>query len=149
MQMPEQNTLIIGIFVVILYHFYETILINTTMRKFGEFVKEIRALKKISLRRFCDELEYDPSNWSKIERGLLPPPKSRDFIEKIALVLDLNFNSDEYYFLFDAAAAAHIPIGLISNEEIIEKLPIFFRASRGDNPNEIELRNLIALIKNS
>jgi transcriptional regulator with XRE-family HTH domain len=119
------------------------------MKKFGEFVKEMRVLRKISLRKFCEELEYDPSNWSKIERGLFTPPKSREFLNRIASILSLEPGSEEYYYLFDTAAAAQVPLELVGSEDILEKLPMFFRATRGDNPTKKELENLIALIKNS
>ena len=119
------------------------------MKKFGEYIKELRAKRRISLRKFCTELEYDPSNWSKIERGVLPPPKSRDFLNRIAEILTITPESDEYYYIFDSAVAAHIPMELVEDKESIEMLPMFFRASRGGNPTEQELESLIKLIKNS
>lgn len=119
------------------------------MKKFGEYVMFLRAEKRISIRKFCLDMEYDPSNWSKIERGILPPPKSKQFLNRIAEVLGLQKDSEEYYYLFDSAAAAHVPIELLDNEKIINSLPVFFRASRGDNPTIKELEDLITLIKNS
>jgi transcriptional regulator with XRE-family HTH domain len=119
------------------------------MKKFGEYVKAVRSQNRISLRKFCLELDYDPSNWSKIERGVLPPPKSKSFLERIAEILHLKEGTEEYYYLFDSAAAAHVPHELIGDEEILEKLPLFFRASRGGNPTQKELQDLITLIKDS
>lgn len=119
------------------------------MKKFGEYVKFLREEKRISLRKFCLEMEYDPSNWSKIERGMLPPPKSRQFLTRIGEVLGLNEESEEFYYLLDSAAVAHVPAELIENEEFLEILPVLFRASRGDNPTNKELENLINLLKNS
>ena len=43
---------------------------------FGKFIKERRIEKGLTLREFCKLIEVDASNWSKIERGLLSPPKS-------------------------------------------------------------------------
>lgn len=119
------------------------------MKKFGEYVKAVRSQNRISLRKFCLELEYDPSNWSKIERGVLPPPKSKTFLERIAEILHLDEGTEGYYYLFDSAAAAHVPHELINDEKILEKLPLFFRASRGDNPTQKELQDLITLINDS
>ncbi|MGV8093858.1 MAG: helix-turn-helix domain-containing protein [Mangrovibacterium sp.] len=119
------------------------------MKKFGEFIKLLRSQRNISLRKFCIELDYDPSNWSKIERGLMLPPRSKEFLVRIAEILRLEPRSEEYFFLFDSAAAAQIPVELIGNENILEKLPVFFRTARGDNPTKEELENLLNLIKNS
>jgi ribosome-binding protein aMBF1 (putative translation factor) len=44
---------------------------------FGEFIKERRVAKGISLREFCKRMETDASNWSKVERGLLAPPRMK------------------------------------------------------------------------
>ena len=42
---------------------------------FGEMIKKMRLARKQTLRQFCVEFGHDPSNWSKIERGVNPPPK--------------------------------------------------------------------------
>ena len=44
------------------------------MVMFGDFIKEKRINKEITLREFCRQLELDASNWSKIERGVMSPP---------------------------------------------------------------------------
>ena len=51
---------------------------------FGEFVKQKRLEKKLSLRAFCRLLGEDASNWSKIERGKLVPSQDEQKLEKIA-----------------------------------------------------------------
>ena len=55
---------------------------------FGEFVKSKRLQSDSSLREFCKTAELDPSNWSKVERGLLQAPSDRTKLEAIAR--DLN-----------------------------------------------------------
>ena len=116
---------------------------------FGEFIKQLRLQKRITLREFCRLAGIDPSNWSKIERGMLPPPKSKMLLEEIARILKIQKNSDDWYTLMDLAAITHIPTELLSDQSIIEKLPVFFRTLRGQKPTEEELENLIKLIKES
>ena len=53
---------------------------STTMPDFGRFVKEMRTRKGMSLREFCRLANLDPGNWSKVERGKFPPPKSREVV---------------------------------------------------------------------
>jgi transcriptional regulator with XRE-family HTH domain len=117
------------------------------MKKFGVYVKEIREKKEITLREFCKKSAIDPSNWSKIERGINVPPKSKEALENVAKALGLTENSSEYNQLFDYAMIDFIPIELSEDNEILEKLPLFFRTARGEKPTEEELKELINLIK--
>ncbi|HCL00460.1 MAG TPA: hypothetical protein DHW42_10210 [Candidatus Marinimicrobia bacterium] len=116
------------------------------MRKFGDLVKDIRVKKRMTLRTFCKLTQIDPGNWSKIERGILSPPKSREVLNQIACVLNIEKNSDEYNALFDYAAIGHIPIE-ITEQQILQKLPMFFRTARGEQPSEEELKSLIEIIR--
>lgn len=117
------------------------------MTTFGEFVKDLRINKSLTLREFCRISHLDPSNWSKTERGLFPPPKSKKLLNELARVLNLDVGSDDYATLFDLAAIAFIPLELLSDQKVIEKLPVFFRTVRGEKPNRKELEELIDLLK--
>jgi len=120
-----------------------------TMETFGNFVKEVRVSKEITLREFCRKTLQDPSNWSKVERGIIPPPKSKTVLEQIAQVLEIEPGTEDYNTLFDLAAISFIPKELVEEQEILEHLPVFFRTVRGDPPTEKELRELINLIRNN
>jgi transcriptional regulator with XRE-family HTH domain len=116
------------------------------MKSFGEFIKELRIRNEITLREFCRKANVDPSNWSKVERGKLPPPRSKEFLNGIAEILRLNKDMDDYYLLFDLAALSYLPEELVGDEKIVEKLPVFFRTLRGKKPTREELEELIKLI---
>ena len=117
------------------------------MVTFGEFVKDLRMKNNLTLREFCRITNLDPSNWSKIERGIFPPPKSKKVLQEIAKTLNLNESSDDRDALFDLAAISHIPSELISSQEVVDKLPIFFRTLRGEKPTREELEELIEILK--
>ncbi len=119
------------------------------MKKFGEYIKDLRVEKEITLREFCKTVGLDPSNWSKIERGLLAPPKSKEILGQIASTLGLTENSPEYNQLFDYAMIEFIPAELAEDSQILERLPLFFRTARGEKPTEAELKELIKLIQQS
>ena len=116
---------------------------------FGTFVKEARIKAGLTLRGFCRIMNADPGNWSKIERGYLPPPKSKKVLKAVALTLKLAEDSEDWHALFDLASIGFIPPGLLDDRSVVEKLPVFFRTLRGEKPAQKELLNLIDKIRRS
>lgn len=116
---------------------------------FGTFIKEARIRAGLTLREFCRTMNVDPGNWSKIERDLLPPPKSQRVLREIALTLKIAENSDSWHEIFDRASISFIPKDLLDDQSVVEKLPVFFRTLRGDKPARNELEALIRKIKQS
>lgn len=116
---------------------------------FGDYVKEKRLIKKISLRQFARELGEDPSNWSKIERGTASAPQDETKLAKIATVLGIKKNSEEWNHLFDMAKidAGRIPDYLMSDKEILKSLPAFFRTVGSIKPKPEEIEKLIDIIR--
>ena len=117
------------------------------MVTFGEFIRDLRIEKGLTLREFCRLAKLDPSNWSKIERSLAPPPKSKVVLQGIMEILKIKEGSEEYNTLFDLAAISHIPTGLLLDEQVLAKLPVFFRTIRGEKPSRKELEELIRIMK--
>jgi len=119
------------------------------MNSFGNYIKQLRIERNITLRKFCIETNLDPSNWSKVERNLLPPPKSREVLDRIANVLTIDKDSETWNTINDLALISSIPKELIEDESIVEKLPIFFRTVRSESPSKEDLEELIKLLKDS
>jgi len=115
---------------------------------FGEYFKKLRISTGMTLRRFCRRYGLDPSNLSKMERGLLPPPPP-ETLERYAECLGLKKGSDEWFALFDLAAVerGEIPPDIASDEAIVAKLPLVFRTIRGQKVPRERLDDLIRLIK--
>lgn len=116
---------------------------------FGAFVKEVRIKAGLTLRAFCKSMNIDPGNWSKIERGMLPPPKSRRVLNAVAEALRLAEGSEEWHALLDLATISFIPADLLDDRTVVDKLPIFFRTLRGEKPAQKELEALIEKMKNA
>jgi transcriptional regulator with XRE-family HTH domain len=116
---------------------------------YGEFVKNRRIEKGISLREFCKALGVDASNWSKVERGLLSPPQDDERLRRIAELLDIEFGSPAWVEMRDLASigAGIIPKDILSDEHVLKSLPIFFRTLRSDKPTSDELDELISMIR--
>lgn len=67
---------------------------------FGEFIRQKRMEKAITLRKMADNMGYSPTYWSDIENGRRNPPG----IEKLELIcLQLNLCPEDKDQLFDLA----------------------------------------------
>jgi transcriptional regulator with XRE-family HTH domain len=115
---------------------------------FGTFIKELRARQRLGLREFCLKHGHDPSNWSKIEREVSSPPRDEEPLHKWAKQLGIKPDSDDWHKFFDYAAvdAGRIPDHVLKDEELLAKLPAFFRTISGNKPTRAELENLIKLL---
>jgi transcriptional regulator with XRE-family HTH domain len=116
---------------------------------YGEFIKQRRIDKGITLREFCKLIEVDASNWSKIERGLLAPPQDEEKLKKIAETLNIEDGSESWEKMKDMANidAGIIPEDIRSDERIVKALPMFFRTMRSDKPTAEDLDKLIDMIR--
>src|SRR5687767_7831093 len=99
-----------------------------TTDMFGEFIKQIRARQRLGLREFCLAQGHDPSNWSKIEREVLAPPKDEQTLRAWAKELGLKEGSEDWFKFFDYAAvdAGRIPDYVLKDEKLVAQLPAFF-----------------------
>ena len=118
---------------------------------FGQFVKQIREGRRLGLREFCLEFGHDPSNWSKIERDILPPPRDEQLLREWAKNLDLKEGSEDWLKFFDYAAvdSGRIPEYVLKDEKLVAQLPAFFRTLSGQKPSRADLKKLLEFIKNA
>ncbi len=116
---------------------------------FGKVLKQFRQRQHVTLREFCLRHGFDPGNYSRVERGLFPAPQSTDVVEKYAVALGLKRGSDDWVQLFDAAAASRgqLPSDLLSDEELLRKLPVLFRTLRGSPVPAEKLDELVAKVR--
>ncbi len=115
---------------------------------FGEFIKELRTRQRLGLREHCLEHGHDPSNWSKIEREVLAPPRDEDILRIWAKQLGLKQGSDDWLKFFDYAAvdAGRIPEYVLKDEKLVAQLPLFFRTLSGQNPSREDWEKLVEII---
>ena len=111
---------------------------------FSEFIRQERLNKDLSLRNFCKSINEDPSNWSKIERGLMIPPTDKKKLDLIANVLEIDLDSDKYKKMYDLAfiEVGKIPDYITDDKELLLQLPAFFRTIENIKPKKEELFEL-------
>ena len=116
---------------------------------FGEFIKKLRFKQQLGLREFCLTKNHDPSNWSKVEREILPPPRDEETLSKWASDLGIEAGSEDWKKFFDFAAldAGMLPKYIVEDKELVEKLPVFFRTLEGKKPSPEDLDKLVQLLR--
>lgn len=118
---------------------------------FSESLKKRRLEKGYSLREICELVNYDPSNWSKIERGRISPPSDKETLSIWAKFLGISKKSAEMQKFIDEANIAQgiIPQDIMKDKKTVNLLPAFFRTLRNQKPTKKEINNLIELIRNA
>lgn len=120
------------------------------MTTFGEFIKDRRIKLNLTLREFCVRNGFDPGNYSKLERGVFPPPRSEK-LREYAIALGIQEGTSEWIELFDLATvgAGQIPQDLMSNDELVRRLPVLCRTIGNKQMSPEKWDKLIELIKRS
>jgi transcriptional regulator with XRE-family HTH domain len=118
---------------------------------FSRLLKRLRTEQGLTLREFCLKNGFDPGNFSRLERGLYAPPETREVLEKYATALGLVPGSDCWFEFFDLAAAerGRIPDDLMSDADVVEKLPVLFRTMRGAPLSSTQLDQLVEKVRRS
>jgi transcriptional regulator with XRE-family HTH domain len=111
--------------------------------KFSELLKSLRIRRKVTLRQCSADLGVDPSNWSKVERGVNPAPKDIEVLKTWADYFELK--GEEAVNFFDAAAFSRkeIPGDIAGNERIMGALPAFFRSLRESDMSNEKLQEFV------
>lgn len=119
-------------------------------QSFGALLKKLRVEAGLSLRDLAVAAEYDVSNLSKIERGLLPPPAASILVRKWLKIMGINSAVPEYQLLIDLAAAGRtvVPDDL-REKDVAEYLPAFYRTIRNQRADSATFDELVKLLKRS
>ena len=119
-------------------------------KKFGQTLKKLRVEKELTLRCASRIANYDPSNWSKIERGKMSPPHDEKTLRKWVKILGISKEREIQEFIDEAnLAQGIIPQDILSQDNVVDFLPAFFRTLRNKKPTKKEIDQLIKLIKDA
>ena len=118
---------------------------------FGEFFKNRRMSLGMTLRGFCSKNGFDPSNVSKIERGVWPPPEGDEDRKKYAQALGLRPGSPDWQRFMDLASAGTgtFKVRNVTDEDVLERLPVLFRSVDKADLSAEQLDRIIEFVKKS
>jgi len=91
---------------------------------FGDYIKKVREVMKLPLRKVAAHLDIDTSTLSKVERG--DRPASPDYLKPIAEILHLDLKEVQSKFIADKinkdfGEMEHLTHGLKAAEQQIKK----------------------------
>ena len=118
-----------------------------TLDSFGSYISEKRRERGLSLRRFAELIGKAPSYVCDIEKGKKNPVE-KDFLEKIANVLNLREN--EKNKLFDLSANARRDVAPTDLTEYIKATPlaaIALRSAKNSKITDEQWRKIIDIIQ--
>ena len=110
---------------------------------FATLAKDLRISRGLTLRQFCAEAGLDPSNWSKVERAVIPPPGDEPTLKVIAGVLGLKGEERQKFFDQASLARHELPADIADDEKVLAALPAFFRAARGSELDDAALKQFV------
>lgn len=116
---------------------------------FGELFKRHRINRRQTLREFCLKHGYDPGNISRLERGRMAPPKSTDKLEEYARALGLEPETDQFCEFVDLGltCAGQIVPDVLTDEELVPKLPLLLRTVSGKKLSGKQLEEFIEKLR--
>lgn len=117
------------------------------MTNFGQTIEEIRKSSSITLKQLSRDIGFDPSYISRIERGKKKP--SDKFVDAFTSYFAIETGTETYKKIKDSAsiARAEIPDYVMSEKDIVDRLPMLFRTITGSKIEEDALDDLINLLK--
>ena len=117
------------------------------MKTFGEQLKDLRIHKELTLRQCSEQIGVDPSNWSKFEREVNPAPKDIAILENWTAFFGLRGAAKQEFFDAAALSRRELPADIASDEKVLAALPAFFRAVRGAELDEKQLKQFVEDIR--
>ncbi len=119
-------------------------------KSFGDLLRNLRIGRNLSLRAYAKEIGMQPSNLSFIENGRVSPPQDEAILFRMAKVLGISKDSQEWGDFFDLAVAGRnerLPADIAHNRDMQDYLPILLRTVANQKLTATELKQLIERIK--
>lgn len=115
--------------------------------RFGAFVRERRSEMRLSLRAFALRAAMDPGNLSKIERGRESPPQDEGVLDRICAALELGAEACQQLKAHAQVENGRIPNEVLSNEELMARMPVLLRTVNNQPLTDEQLEALIEAIR--
>jgi transcriptional regulator with XRE-family HTH domain len=115
---------------------------------FGDFVRETRMKNGLTGRDSARKADMLPSNFSKLEHGVLLPPRDAERQRQLACAIGIVPDAPEARQFFDLAGAATnaVPLDLADIISKSETIPLLLRTIGNKRLTEKEIEALVELV---
>lgn len=118
---------------------------------FGNWIREKRLLRELSLRKFSELIGISASRWSKIERGYAPFPFIIGNLPEIFLMRHiadaLELSEDEERYMEKIIRLHNVEYNTMLPPDLSSILPVFWCSSFDKSLSEDKLNELIEHVK--
>lgn len=116
-------------------------------KTFGQYFREKRIEKSLTLREFCKKNNYDIGYISRLENDLFLPPEDEEKLKKLAQAIGLREKTTDWQEFTDLVAINRGQLPKDINQNVLNYLPAFFRKASKKKVEEEDVKKLISLIK--
>jgi transcriptional regulator with XRE-family HTH domain len=117
-------------------------MINKTTQTFGDYLRDLRVHRDISMRSLAKELNMDVGNLSKIENGKMKPPMKEQFIEDISDILKLSKGEKEKLIDISSHESGEYPRDIKEMLKDHSYIPVLLRTISNKKLSDEEIRKL-------
>ena len=116
---------------------------------FGNFIRALRLKIGMTARDVAEQADWLPSNFSKLEHGVLLPPKDHVKLKRLAEALCIVEGSDDSHSFFDLAAktADTVPADLADIISRNQALPLLLRMVGNKRLTAKEIERLVEIVR--
>lgn len=116
---------------------------------FGAYLRGLREMRRLTLRKFCLASGVDPSNFCKIENGTAPPPQDSERLRAYLGALNLSQDSAEGKELARLASISRgeIPASVRDNAQLMGQMPVLFRTIEEGRLTADDVARVVKAIK--
>jgi len=115
---------------------------------FGDFVRTTRTKNGLTGRDASNRAEMLPSNFSKLEHGILLPPRDGNKQRKLADAIGIRAGTPDSERFFDLAAKAidAVPVDVADIISKSESLPLLLRTIGNRRLSEKDIEALVEIV---
>lgn len=118
--------------------------------EFGDFIRNHRKARSITGRSAAHNADMLPSNFSKIEHGILNPPQDPTKLKKLAVAvgIDLEIDTEAAAKFFDLAAKANesTPVDIAEIISRDEAVPLLLRTIGNKRLTKSEIDQIVSIV---
>jgi transcriptional regulator with XRE-family HTH domain len=120
---------------------------STSNFEIGEWLRERRVRAALGLRQFAQLIGDSPSNVCNIENGKRPPWQNEPKLRRVAEVLGIKENSEDWDALFGKARRPDQPPADLARYMQFPYVPTLLRTIGEYQLNEEEIKKLLSYVK--